>query len=269
MVLEYLIKNENIRVFIKFFRLKLSFPMSLPYFFGAMLADKSTMFKLKTYINFIPVLLGSISGTLLNDYRDYYEDLNNPKKYDKPLVTGAIPREFALICGIILLILSTLISFIVFESKLIPIFSIFMSLGYYFLKTVPPFDLIINSLILPSSILAGWYSATDRLFDIKLLIFLIFFCILFYFNGAIFDYEYDEKSTVKTLGKPLSWFFLFITLIVSLYILPKKLIISKISLILNQTMFVFTEITKNWRIYTYATCIFGILIFPDILLKGF
>ena len=271
MVLEYFIKNEKLRNIVKFFRLKLALPMSLPYFFGALLADKSAIFRLKTYFNFIPVLLSSMSGTLLNDYRDYYEDLKNPKKFDKPLIQKKIPKEFAYIFGIILLILSFLISFLMYESKnvKISIFLVFLPLGYYYLKEIPPFDMLINSLILPVSIIIGWYNITDRIFPIRLLIFLILFCILFYINGAIFDYNYDKISTVKILGKSLSWILLFTVLLIILYSLPRKLIISKISLILFQIIFIFVEITRKWKIYTYATFISGILIFPDILLHGF
>ena len=269
MVLKYLIRNKNLETLIRFFRLKLSFPMSLPYFFGAIMADKKSIFRLKTYIIFVPVLLSSMSGTLLNDYRDYFEDLKNPKKSDKPLITGEIPKECALICGIILLIFAVLTTFLIFKSLILSTLPIIFALGYYFLKSVPPFDLIINNLLLPMSILSGWYSATYDCFDIKLMTFLILFSNLFYLNGAIFDYNYDKTSTVKTLGKLLSLYFLFVTLIASLYILPKKLLISKISIILLQLTFILVTITRNWKLYTYITCISGMLLFSNILLKGF
>ena len=262
----------SIRDIYEFFRLKLSVSQTLPFFVGAILADKSIIFQpfklLKTIISFFPMLLVSISGTLLNDYRDYENDLKNSKKAQKPLIQGKIDKESVFKFAILFITVSFIISLIFKNVRyfILVLCGIGLSIGYYFLKEVVPFDLIIDAFLLPVPILAGWYFVTKNPFPSSLLFALLILCINIYIHGALWDYEIDDISTLKTIGKPTSWFCLALTIILFCIVLPNKMIVSKIAMLLLNILFIHFMKNKKWDYYTNSLVCFGVVFFVNIII---
>jgi 4-hydroxybenzoate polyprenyltransferase len=255
----------------EFFRLKLSLAMSLPFFEGVILADKLIFFKpfklLKAILAFIPVLLISIAGTLLNDYRDYENDLKNPKKAEKPLITGKINKELAFKFAIIFITISFMMS-LAFKNLnyfTLVLCGICLAILYYFLKEKVPFDLIIDTFLLPIPILAGWYLISKNSFPTSLLFALLLLCINVYIHGALWDYEIDNISTVKTIGKSLSWLCLVLTIILFCVALPNKMIISKTAMLLLNLLFIYFMKNEKWNHYTFTLILFGLIFFTNMI----
>ena len=266
------IEPLTIRNIFDFFRLKLSVAEALPFFIGLILADKSIIFHpfklLKIGIAFIPVLLISISGTLLNDYRDYEEDLKNPKKAEKPLITGKIDKETAFKFAILFIVISFIISLLFKNIRyfILVLCGICLSISYYFLKEKVPFDLLIDTFLLPLPMLAGWYFIKEDPFPSPLLFALLILCIDIYIHGALWDYEIDNISTLKTIGKPASWLCLVLTIILFCIVLPNKMIISKMAMILLNLSFIYFMRNKKWNYYTYALILFGLVFFVNVII---
>ena len=254
----------NLKDAIEFFRLKLSLSNALPYFFGSFIANHKSLFNLKTYFGFIPVLLVSISGCLLNDIRDYKSDLKNPKKSDKPLITGKVSLDTAFKFGILFLIISFVLSllFCNFRYFLIGLIGISLPIAYYFLKEIVPFDFLIDSLLLIVPISAGWYLTTNKTFPIQIFAFFILYCIQIYLHGAIYDFEVDEMSTVKTIGLYPSWVMLFLSMVFSVVILPKHRILVLIDLLILNLIFIIVNKFRKWDIYTISLILTGAILFP-------
>jgi hypothetical protein len=262
----------DIRDIFEFFRLKLSLAMSLPFFVGVILTDKLIIFKplrlFKIILAFIPVLLVSISGTLLNDYRDYENDLKNPKKAKKPLITGKINKDLAFKFAIIFITISFIIS-LMFKNLnyfILVLCGIGLTISYYFLKEKVPFDLIIDTFLLPVPILAGWYLISKNPFPSSLLFALLLLCINVYIHGALWDCEIDDVSTVKIIGKPVSWLCLVLTIILFCNILPSKMAVSKIGVLLLNLFFYLLYKKRKWNSYTHILILFGFLFFVDIII---
>ena len=266
------IKSLNTKDIYEFFRLKLSVSQALPFFVGAILSDKTIIFQpfklLKTSIAFLPVLLVSISGSLLNDYSDFDQDLKNPKKAEKPLITGKIDKETALKFAIMFVILSFIISLMFKNIRyfILVLCGIGLSIGYYFLKEKVPFDLLIDAFLLPLPILSGWYFIRKDTFPISLLSALIILCINIYLHGALWDYNIDEISTVKVIGKKASLFTLIITTILFYIVLPKNMMISKIAMILLNLLFIYFLENKKWDCYTNSLVCFGVVFFINVII---
>ena len=257
------IEELNLNEISEFFRLKLSLSNALPYFFGSFIANHKSLFNLKTYFGFIPVLLVSISGCLLNDIRDYKSDLKNPKKSDKPLITGKVSLDTAFKFGILFLIISFVLSlFCNLGYFLIGLIGISLPIAYYFLKEIVPFDFLIDSFLLIVPISAGWYLTTDKIFPIKIFAFFILYCIQIYLHGAIYDFEVDEISTVKTIGLYPSWIILFLSMIFSVIIIPKHRILVLIDLLILNVIFIIVNKFRKWDIYTISLILTGAVLFP-------
>ena len=266
------IEPLTIKDIYNFFRIKLSVSEALPFFIGVVLANKSIIFQpfrfLKISIAFLPVLLVSISGTLLNDYRDYEDDLENPKKAEKPLITGKIDKETAFKFAILFIVISFIISLLFKNIRyfILVLCGICLSISYYFLKEKVPFDLLIDTFLLPLPMLAGWYISTKNSFPTPLLFALLILCVDIYLHGALWDFDIDNTSTVKTIGKPTSWLCLTLTIILFCVVLPNEMIISKIAMLLLNILFIHFMKNKKWNYYTYTLLLFGLVFFIDIII---
>lgn len=272
--------DPTIKDYFDFFRLKLSIPQAMPFLAGAFIADKYVLFKpkyiIKLLIGFLPVLLTSISGCLLNDYSDYDNDILNPKKSDKPLIKGVFKKESALKLGIFFVVVSIIIS-LLFNNIyyfLLVILGIFLSISYCYLKEKPPFDFIIDSLLLPVPMMAGYYFINDKKsinkikpFPFELFISLFIVCIIVYLHGAIWDFSVDNNSTVKTIGLKYSWILYLLSTILFCLIPKHKLFVSKLALLLLNTYFIILLKKQEWKKYTYALILFGVIYFANIMVS--
>ena len=263
-----MISFKKIKIWLNLIRWKLSFSQSLPYFAGAMLVNRSSVFNPMIWIGFVPVLLISISGCLLNDASDYESDLKNPKKADKPLVKGYISVDTAYKVGILYISLAFVLSLLLcnFKYFFLILVGICLSIGYYFLKEISPFDLIIDAFLLPVPVLAGWYILCDDIFPVNILSALILICILIYFMGAIVDFNVDDISTAKIIGKPMSYLLMCFSTLIFCVILSDNILISKFAIIGYIIAFLYCLVSKKWKLYTYFTIIFGLLFFTDLLI---
>ena len=263
-----MINLSKVKVYLDAFRWKLSLAQALPYFVGAMLANKLSIFNIITWIGFVPVLLVSVSGCMLNDVRDFESDLKNPKKANKPLVKGRISTDTVYKAGILCISLAFVLSlsFCNFKYFLLVLAGIGFSTGYYFLKETSPFDLIIDTFLLPVPVLAGWFFLSDKSFPVNILFSLLSLCVLIYFMGVLVDFDIDDISTAKIVGKPISYLLMCFSNLIFCVVLPKNMLISKFAMIGYNIAFFYSLVSEKWKLYTWFTIIFGLIFFADLLI---
>jgi hypothetical protein len=90
-------------------------------------------------------------------------------------------------------------------------------------------------------------------------------CINVYIHGALWDCEIDDVSTVKIIGKPMSWTCLILTVVLFCIMLDSKMMVSKMAMIILNLAFLYFMKNKKWNSYTYVLILFGLVFFADIL----
>jgi len=101
---------ETIRAFFKLIRIDHSLFAALGVLLSGVLAEDLHGFQLEYLIAFSIVFLYSIGNYAFNDYYDFELDKRNAR-YDRPLVSGLLPRKIAPIISIISLFLIILLLF--------------------------------------------------------------------------------------------------------------------------------------------------------------
>jgi decaprenyl-phosphate phosphoribosyltransferase len=115
----------------------------IPLFFSGELFDWSQYPPL--FLGFLAFSFVASSIYIINDYRDIEDDKKHPEKSKRPLASGAVSKQAAIVICIILLVLGFGIAWYI-RDKFLFVLSIYflLNLGYSFgLKTIPILDIVI------------------------------------------------------------------------------------------------------------------------------
>jgi len=155
---------------------------------------------------FIIGFFGHIFGYVLNDYADLKVDKKSDELQKKPLVSGQISKNNALILAISAAILAFSITFVYFPNLLsiiILIFTAIFSLTYdFFGKKIPFLSDYIVGIALFLFCLFGASTVTHEFDSLIYYVCLIFFFDIVYINGiegGIKDVDHDYLAGAKTV----------------------------------------------------------------------
>lgn len=119
---------------------------------------------------------------IINDIRDREKDRNHPTKKDRPIASGAVPVQVAIVVAVVLFLIAWIFNFMAFSmasSILLAIYFI-INLGYSFgLKNVPIVDITILSV---GFLLRIMYGAIITNIVISNWLYLTVIAIAFYFS---------------------------------------------------------------------------------------
>ena len=117
----------------------------IPTFFAGTFIDTSYYFSL--ILGFLSFSFVASGIYIYNDYKDVEEDRKHPRKKNRPLVSGAVPLNFAFTIMIVLFVTGLAIGFFINPWVLIVllIYSLFNFLYYLGLKHVSILDVMILS----------------------------------------------------------------------------------------------------------------------------
>ena len=64
----------------------------------------------------------------------------------------------------------------------------------------------------------------------------------------------------------MSWGCLVLTIILFWVVLPNKMIVSKISMVIFNILFIYFLKNKKWNYYTFTLLLFGIVFFTNVII---
>ena len=270
----YLISQKILQIlkfFFYYFRFSIIFGIFGSYLAAGIFNIKnfiSGKFNLKYY--FLGGLLttsSSISISLMNDYSDYDSDLINPRKKNRPLILGQVPRGLNLILTAFIILFQFLL--VTYSRKLVFYVFLMISLigtfGYSKLKYIPPFDLLFNALCSIYPFYFGWLLSANKLLPIKTIIMNILFATIIFLHGDIWDMQYDKISTVKIIGKNQATNLIYLILALLFNILPSNINFIKYVLIFFQFSYSIIYRLQSWRIYKIVLVIVSLIVFSGFL----
>jgi 4-hydroxybenzoate polyprenyltransferase len=157
-------------------------------------------------IIFLIGLFGHICGYVLNDYADIEVDKISHELREKPLVSGTIPKNNALIIGFITALISYLLVFIFFPNLLTILLlglATVLTIVYNFLgKKIPGSDAIVAATVVVFFLMSA--SSLDKpLSNLVYIVGLIFLFDIIFINiveGGLKDVDHDYLSGAKTLA---------------------------------------------------------------------
>ena len=218
------------------------------------------------FIGGLITVLSSTTTSLMNDYLDYNSDLTNPRKKNKPLVLGQVPKELNLILTALIIFFE--FALIIFSRKSIFyvffLIGIFETFGYYKLKYIPPFDLLFNAFCSVIPFYCGWVLSTNKLLPIRIIVMNILFVTIVFLHGDIWDMQYDEISTVKLIGKNKATNLTYLILILLFFMLRSSC--TKYILIFFQFSFSIAYKFQSWKIYKIILIIVSLIVFLEFLI---
>lgn len=253
--------SMSLKDILKLFRVRLTLSMTIPFFLGCILADKTILKNprqlLESIKAFSILFMITSAGCLLNDYRDLEIDKKNPRKAEKPLVKGKVSKEFVIKLATIILVFCFLCSLKNTKLFVLTTIGIAGAIFYFLFKEVYLFDFLLNSFLLVTLVGFGWILNTNKPYPSYLILPQILIASMIYLHGAIWDIESDSFSTVKLLGKNTSFLLCIFCEFLFLILVPNKLIVSKLTSILFNTMFFVAYYIQNWNLYMLNMILFG------------
>ena len=250
-------------------RVKFCLPLSLTYWIGPLVCGPGLgdWGGLLNYLCTPSLFIGWLAtfsiitvGSLLNDARDFHADNQNPKKQNKPLQRGLIfpSLNIKVAWWMWLTALPIAIGLMIFNPIVIPVYliSLGMPFLYYYGKDVPPCDLIVDSLLLPLPIAAG-FNMCGLNPPSGLMVGALGICFLAYLHDMIYDLAYDKKTTIKVLfGKGVMGSHLLLVGISLIFCIAEPSWAFLGMVLGYNAAFYHTLWSKNWPVYTYATILF-------------
>ena len=131
-----------------------------PLFFSGYLLDNNSL--INTLIAFIMFSLLASSVYIINDLKDLDEDKKHPKKKYRPIASGKISKNKALIISGILMTLSLLGSFFFLNINVFSVFLIYLIINIlytFYLKNHAPYDILIISIGFVLRLFIGSFAA--------------------------------------------------------------------------------------------------------------
>lgn len=187
----------------------------IPLFFAGELFSSDKILML--VLGFIAFCCIASSLYIINDYRDIEDDRKHPKKSKRPLASGAVKKQSAIIICILLLIAGFILSKFL-GNKFLFVISIyfFLNLAYSFgLKTIPILDVIIVAIGFVLRIKAGAVIAVIGLSE--WLMIMVFLLALFMAVGKRRDDVLLKLSSGTDMRKSIKGYNLeFLNVILSL-----------------------------------------------------
>jgi len=257
-------------------RIKFCLPLSLVYWIGPLAYGLHGLLGLLRYVFTPTLVLGWFSifllitaGSLLNDQRDYEEDLRNPKKKFKPLQRGLVSPSLNIKVAwwMWLTTLPIILGLMISNPTVIPVYliSLGMPVLYYYGKDVPPCDLVVDLLLLPLPIAAG-FNMCGMYAPSGLMVGALGICFLAYLHDMIYDLAYDKRTTIKVLfGKRLLDSHLLLVFISLIFCIAEPSLSFLVMVLGYNAAFYYTLWSKNWEFYTWATILFpGMYLFSKV-----
>ena len=158
------------------------------------------------FIIFLIGFFGHICGYVLNDYADIEVDKISHELREKPLVSGTIPKNNALIIGFVTALISYILVIIFFPNLLTILFlglTTVLTIVYNFLgKKIPGSDAIVAATVVVFFFMSA-SSLGKPLTNLVYIVGLIFFFDIIFINiveGGLKDVDHDYLSGAKTLA---------------------------------------------------------------------
>ena len=147
----------------------------IPFFFSG------DLFNVQAYpgliIGFICFCFVASSIYIINDYRDIEDDRRHPVKKDRPLASGAVSKNAALIIAVLLILLGFGLGYFFLKGKFVFILALYftLNLGYSFgLKNIAILDIFILSIGFVLRIKAGGVIASIPITEwLNIMVFLL------------------------------------------------------------------------------------------------
>lgn len=190
---------------------------------------------------------------ILNDIADRGHDRQHPKKMYRPIASGKISIQLALIIFSILICTAFIIGFI-FIPQIIPLLAVyfFLNIAYsYYLKNIAIVDILIISLFYLIRLLVGGL-ATGEIISSWLILCTIFISLFFIIGKR--NAEFNQETSRKVLSGYTSEFlhgFLFVTAALS---------------IISYSLYIVLVLNSNLAIYSIFFVILGIMRYCYIVL---
>lgn len=148
----------------------------LPVFFGKMLFDQPRILHL--WAGFFAFCFVASAVYIINDYRDREDDKKHPKKRLRPLASGTVKANTAIVIAVVLLLAGMVLSYFAdthYRFLLILLFYFLMNMGYSLgLKNVPVLDMLIVAIGFSLRVKAGGIIASmDVSVWLNLMVFLL------------------------------------------------------------------------------------------------
>jgi len=158
------------------------------------------------FIIFLIGFFGHICGYVLNDYADIEVDKISHELREKPLVSGTIPKNNALIIGFVTALISYILVIIFFPNLLTILFlglTTVLTIVYNFLgKKIPGSDAIVAATVVVFFFMSA-SSLGKPLTNLVYIVGLIFLFDIIFINiveGGLKDVDHDYLSGAKTLA---------------------------------------------------------------------
>jgi 4-hydroxybenzoate polyprenyltransferase len=158
------------------------------------------------FIIFLIGFFGHICGYVLNDYADIEVDKISHELREKPLVSGTIPKNNALIIGFVTALISYILVIIFFPNILTILFlglTTVLTIVYNFLgKKIPGSDAIVAATVVMFFFMSA-SSLGKPLTNLVYIVGLIFLFDIIFINiveGGLKDVDHDYLSGAKTLA---------------------------------------------------------------------
>ncbi len=158
------------------------------------------------FIIFLIGFFGHICGYVLNDYADIEVDKISHELREKPLVSGTIPKNNALIIGFVTALISYILVIIFFPNILTILFlglTTVLTIVYNFLgKKLPGSDAIVAATVVMFFFMSA-SSIGKPLTNLVYIVGLIFLFDIIFINiveGGLKDVDHDYLSGAKTLA---------------------------------------------------------------------
>jgi 4-hydroxybenzoate polyprenyltransferase len=171
---------------------------------GALIMGLRDLFLL--FIIFLIGFFGHICGYVLNDYADIEVDKISHELREKPLVSGTIPKNNALIIGFVTALISYILVIIFFPNLLTMLFlglTTVLTIVYNFLgKKIPGSDAIVAATVVVFFFMSA-SSLGKPLTNLVYIVGLIFLFDIIFINiveGGLKDVDHDYLSGAKTLA---------------------------------------------------------------------
>lgn len=229
----------------------------------------SGKFSIKQYcLGGLLTALFSITVSLVNDFGDFESDSKNPRKKNKPVVSGKVPKELNLILTAVIIFVQIIL---VIYSKNVALYIFFIisiigTFGYYEFKYIPPFDLCFNAVCSIFPFYFGWIMSTNKILPVRTIVMIILFTTIVFLHGDIWDSSYDENSTVKIIGNNHATNLIYFIIVLLFFILPANIGFLKYFLIILQCSFLIAYKFQIWNFYKIILGVISLIAFSGFLL---
>ena len=241
--------------FLLWIRLKFCYPLSITYFIGPLVYG--SLFSPRVFVGWLGAFLLITSGSLMNDARDYHEDMNNPKKKNKPLQKGIISPETTKKTAFWVWLFGSGMIFwlMLFNHMLIlpGLGSIGLPVLYFYGKDKPPLDLVCDLLLLPLPVVFG-FGMCGASCPPRFLVGLLVVCTLAYGHDMLYDLSVDKSTTLKVLYIWRPWVPHAILIgLGGLFVVVEPTWVGWVVGIGYNAVFYYVYYTRRWQVYVGST----------------